>query len=269
MKKIFLNLIICTTIISISLQCQKESIGLISGKQEIELGRKIDSIIINSQEEYPILDTPQYKNAYAYLDTITKEILKSNFISRKTAFNYKIRIIRKENLHAFAVPGGYLYFNTGMINYLNNGAQFAGLMAHQIAHIDRRHITQNLEQKYHIDQLIEVIWQNNPALLAEITRRLTLGTNDFKFGSAHEYEADEYAVKYISSTDYDSRGIADFFYKLELAASENNIPEFLKEHPNPGKRFETITNIWTELGSPEGSLFEREYNALKLSLIRK
>jgi predicted Zn-dependent protease len=141
LKNRFVAILIALIPAFFAMQCQKENMGMISREQEIELGRKVDSMIINSPARFPILDTALYHNAYAYIDTMLSEILQSVHFQRKNAFNYQVRIIDRELLHAYATPGGYLYFYKGLINLLDNGAEFAGVMAHEMVHVDRRHIT--------------------------------------------------------------------------------------------------------------------------------
>jgi predicted Zn-dependent protease len=247
-------------------QCKKENMGLISREQEIEMGRKADSVIASSPEQFPVLDTALYHNAYAYLDTMLSEILQSNDLQRKNVFSYQVKIIDRDILHAFASPGGCLYFYTGLIKMLDNGAQFAGVLAHLMVHIDRRHITCNLEAKYHIDQLLSVIWGDNSTVLAEITGYLTGESGTATYSNAQEYEADEYAVRCLADTDYDPRGVLYFFTRLNQLAQAGMDPEFLNTHADPGNRLESIERIWEDLGSPEGDLFTSEYNNLKLSL---
>lgn len=267
---ILINKIINRTLILIPavliIQCKKDNIGLISGEQETEVGRKVDSVIMSSPEQFPVLDTASYHYAYAYLDTMLSEILQSNDLQRKNTFNYKLRIIDRDKLHAFAAPGGYLYFYTGLITRLDNGAQFAGLLAHQMAHIDRRHLTGNLEAKYHIDPLLSVIWDNNPGVLEDITSYLTGESGSSTFSSSQEYEADEFAVKYLADTDYEPRGILYFFTKMDQIVQSGTVSEFLNIHKDPGNRLEKIEKIWEDMNSPEGELYTSEYNSFKLSL---
>ena len=250
----------------LSIGCKKENIGLISREQEMELGRKVDSLILSSPERFPVLDTGLYHNAYAWLDTLLSEILQTGHLQRKNAFNYQVKMIDRDIIHAFAAPGGYLYFYTGLINLLDNGAQFAGVVSHEIVHIDRRHITGNLESEYQIDQLLSVIWGNNQGILTEISSYLTGESGSATFSSHQEYEADEFAVKFLSDTDYDPRGILYFYEVLNQSIQAGRQPEFLDIHPDPGKRLETIEKIWEDLDSPEGDLFANEYSNFKLSL---
>jgi predicted Zn-dependent protease len=266
LKNRFVAILIALIPAFFAMQCQKENMGMISREQEIELGRKVDSMIINSPARFPILDTALYHNAYAYIDTMLSEILQSVHFQRKNAFNYQVRIIDRELLHAYATPGGYLYFYKGLINLLDNGAEFAGVMAHEMVHVDRRHITGNLETEYHIDPLLSVVWGGNSSVLAEITGYLTRESGPSAFSDQQEYEADEFALKCLADTDFDPRGILYFFNKLNQSAQTGNQPDFLLIHSDPGNRIETIEKMWEELGSPEGDLFTSEYANFKLSL---
>ncbi|MFO7658429.1 MAG: M48 family metalloprotease [Bacteroidales bacterium] len=244
--------------------CEKDNSGLISREQETELGRKIDSIITGNTSEFDILDTAIFKYAYAFIDTITDEILKSGYITRKAAFGYQIRIIENEGLHAFAAPGGYIYLYTGLLKFIDNGSQFAGLLAHLIAHIDRRHLTLNIEQRFGIDPLMEITLFGNHSVLPEITGYIYTTESYGKYSAAQETEADEHAVKYTSGTDYDARGIAEFYDRLSQLTGEE--PSFSFIHSDYGNRAEKIYSVWEELKSLEGSLFEKEYRVFRLSL---
>jgi predicted Zn-dependent protease len=73
-------------------------------------------------------------------------------------FNWKVRIIKDDaTVNAFAVPGGYMYFYTGLIKTLDNEAQFVGVLAHEMAHIARRHTTTQLTKAYGIDLLLSFL----------------------------------------------------------------------------------------------------------------
>jgi predicted Zn-dependent protease len=246
--------------------CKKENAGLISREQEIELGRKADSVITVSPGQFPVLDTGLYHDAYSWLDTLVSEIVRSGHLQRENAFDYQVKMINRDIIHAFAYPGGYLYFYTGLINLLDNEAQFAGVMSHMIVHADRRHITGNLENKYGIDQLLSVVWGDNPGILDNITGYLTRESGAATFSNQQEYEADEFAVKILSDTDYDPRGILYFYEKLNQSLQTGTYPGFLEIHPDPGNRLEFIEEIWEELGSPEGDLFTNKYQNFKLLL---
>jgi predicted Zn-dependent protease len=166
-------------------------------------------------------------------------------------------------LNAFAAPGGQMYFYTALIKFLDDGAQFAGVMAHEIAHADRRHSTENMTKQYGISLLLGILLGDNAGQLAEIAASLATGVGMLAFSRENEYEADEYAVRYTTDTEYYPKGIAGFFEKL---GESSGVPEFLSTHPDPGNRLEAIDEVWQSLGSPAGESFASEYAAFKTSL---
>jgi predicted Zn-dependent protease len=258
MKNSAAVLIISVLIPVISLQCEKEKSGLISKDQEILFGEQLDSLVTNSPQDYNVIDENEYNEAYSYMYNIMNKILQSGYLNRKDYFNWKIRIIDEDILNAFAAPGGYLYFYTGLMVYLENEAQLAGVMAHEIAHVDRRHSAQRLERELAVSVIISIILGKDPSQLQEYAAGIAKGLATLAYSRNQEYEADEFAVKYTSDTDYNPIGISGFFNKMEEIKAVR-YPEFLNTHPDPGNRLEAIDEVWKGIGSPEGFDFESEY----------
>jgi predicted Zn-dependent protease len=166
-------------------------------------------------------------------------------------------------LNAFAAPGGYMYFYTGIIKYLDNEAQFAGVMAHEMAHADLRHSTSMLTKKYGVQILLSIILGQANSQLADIVASLAYGLGELAYSRDNEYQADEKAVEYTYQTTYDARGIAGFFIKMDEAPRP---PEFLSTHPSPENRVEKINETWQNLGGKVGNEYVDSYNAFKASL---
>ena len=258
MKRIAPFLVIIISISVLFTRCEKEKSGLISKEQEKQFGWQLDSLIQASPDEYPLLSETAYPEAYSFMNSMMNDILASSYLNRAEYFDWTLRIIDDDVLNAFAAPGGYLYFYTGLMKYLSDGSQLAGVMAHEIAHVDRRHSAQQLERQMAFGVIISVILGKDPSKLAEFAAGLASGLSSLAFSRTHEYEADEYAVKYTSQTNYDPKGISGFFIKLEEAKSVR-MPEFLSTHPDPGNRLDAIDNVWASIGRPKGFLYEQEY----------
>lgn len=176
------------------------------------------------------------------------------------------RIIRNDTtLNAFATPGGYMYFYTGIIGFLENEAEFAGVMAHEMAHCDRRHSTENLTRQYGFSILLNALLGKNPGVLAEIASGLANGLSMLAFSRSNEYEADEYAVRFLYNTPYDARGLGGFFERME---NHSTTPVFLRTHPSPEDRLEKIQENVYALGGKTGGYFQSRYEEFKASLPR-
>ncbi|MCK5337766.1 MAG: M48 family metalloprotease, partial [Bacteroidales bacterium] len=191
-------------------------------------------------------------------------ILNTGMLFYEDKFEWKVYIIKNDSmLNAFATPGGYLYFYTGIIKYLDNEAQFAGVMAHEMAHCELRHSTNQITKAYGIQIMLSILLGQAPGQLTEIIASYAYGLGTLAFSRDHEYEADEYSVKFLYQTSYEARGIADFFIKME---GSPHPPEFLSTHPSPENRIEKITEVWQGLGGKEGNTYVESYNAFKASL---
>jgi predicted Zn-dependent protease len=220
-----------------------------------------------NSSEYNVLSESQYPEAYDHLERIRDNLLYSDELNHASDFLWKVRIIKDDEvLNAFAVPGGYMYFDTGLIKYLDDEAQFAGVMAHEMAHADRRHSTQQMTKAYGLQFLLGLLLGEDPEAWAEIAASLAQGAASLAFSRNHEYEADEYAVKYSADTELYPKGVAGFFEKLYDEENRPSIPEFLSTHPNPGNRIDAIDEVWKSIGSPQGSKFPDRYLEFKNSL---
>lgn len=261
MKRLFWVL---TSMILLS-SCSDDGINFFTLEQDIQFGEQLDSAILANPNEYPILDRTQYAEAYTHIERVMNAILSSDDLRYTTTFPWQVRIIHDDNvLNAFAAPGGYLYFYTGLIKFLDNEAQLAGVMAHEIAHADRRHSTQMLTRQYGFSMLLSIIMGDNPSQLEQILSQLALGGTMLKYSRDNEYEADKYAVTYLCDTDYHPRELAGFFEKM--MGSTQKIPEFLSTHPSDENRIKNIDDVWRSLGSKVGNTYADQYQSFKNSL---
>jgi predicted Zn-dependent protease len=244
--------------------CEEDSgINIFTLEQDKQFGEDFDREIMNSNE-YNVLDENQYPTAYGHMRRILDNLLESDDLNHADDFVWKVRIIKDDEvLNAFAVPGGYMYFYTGLIKYLDNEAQFGGVVAHEMAHADRRHSTQQMTKAYGLQFITGLILGENPEKWAEIAAALANGAAGLAFSRNHEYEADEYAVKYSADTELYPKGVAGFFEKLEGGSV---VPEFLSTHPNPGNRVDAIDEVWKSIGSPEGGEYSDRYQEFINSL---
>lgn len=248
--------------------CDKDGgINFFTLDQDIEFGQQMDATIVAPESEFTILSETQYSASYDHINRIMNTVLASDDLKYRDRFPWQVRIIHNDEvLNAFAAPGGYLYFYTGLIKYLDNEAQLAGVIAHEIAHADKRHSTETMTKMYGFSTLLQIVLGQNPSALEQILSELALGATNLKFSRNHEYEADEFAVRYLYDTTYDPKGVAGFFEKLMDEGQRPKIPEFLSTHPDPGNRVEAINKVWISLGSKQGEAYSDRYMQFKNTL---
>lgn len=251
--------------------CKKKEDGsggfqpnLFSVSDDMTFGQQVRDEIEANPDEYPILKENEYQEAYTHIRRIRDSILNTGLVAYDDLFEYEVYIIENDSvLNAFCTPGGYMYAYTGLIKYLDNEAQFAGVMGHEMAHAAMRHSTDQLTAAYGVSMLWSVLLGNDPNQLALIAADLAAGLATLAYSRNHEYESDEYSVKYLSASSYDGRGVAGFFEKLDGAGQP---PEFMSTHPHPENRVEKITEHWVTEGSIEGEWYEDSYQQFKNSL---
>ena len=150
------------------------------------------------------------------------------------------------DINAFALPGGPMFVNRGMIEAAKNEGEVAGVMAHEISHVALRHGTAQASKAtpYQIGQIAgailgaivggtvgQVISQGTP---------FGLGTAFMRFGREYERQADIEGAQIMARAGYDPRDMANMFQTIEKQSGGSG-PEWLSDHPNPGNRSAYIT----------------------------
>ena len=266
MKKIFLY---PSIVLSCMIMSCKENLTIFSINDEKNLGLQVAGEINGNPAEYPILPRSGNEAAYKYVEDIMNAILNSKEVNHKNDFDWELTLINKDVLNAFAAPGGKLYFYTGFLKYARSEAELAGVMAHEIANSDRRHSTNSMTKSYGISVLLQVALGKNPGTLAELASAIAQNGASLQFSRKHEYEADEYSVRYLNSIRntkvYDPTAIMDFFdqMKADSLSTPNGNFEFLRTHPYDDNRKKNVMEVWQKLGSPTGPKYETEYADFK------
>lgn len=195
-----------------------------------QVAHQIDSIYAAD-----ILPQAGNEEAYAYVNAMVNSILASEDVENKDLFVWDVTIIDQDVLNAFATPGGYIYVYTGLIKYLDNVDDLAGVMGHEIAHADRRHSINQMKKAYGVQILLSIVAGGESSTLTELALALAANAASLKFSRDDETEADAASVEYLDETQFACNGAAEFFRKLE-AEGGVGVPEFLSTHPNPENR---------------------------------
>jgi predicted Zn-dependent protease len=224
--------------------CSKEGEGfnILSLEQDIELGRQVSAEIEKDPKQYPLLPETgregKNEQAYAYMRNIVNRILNSGQVTHKDDLPWQVKIIQNDTtLNAFAAPGGFIYVYTGLIKYLDTEDQLAGVLAHEIAHADKRHTSRTITREYGYDLILTVLLGENQGALVNVARGLV----GLRYSRGFEEEADQFSVVYLCNTQYRADGAAGFFQKMQEEGGGQGVPEFLSTHPNPGDRVTDIT----------------------------
>ena len=242
-------------------------INLFSIEDEKTFGNQMYAQIQEDHNDYPLLDPVKYVTAYSHVNRILQTLLNSGQVNFVKDFEWTIRIIDADVLNAFACPGGKVYIYKGLINFLDNEAQLAGVIAHEMGHISSRHSTRQMTKQYGVTALTDMLLGQNPNQYAQMAAQLAGGVGSLAFSRSDEYEADNCAVRYLSATGYNPLGVAGFFQKM-IANGEagGSSITWLSTHPSPPDRIQKIQEAWATYGSKKGDDFVARYTQLKNSL---
>ena len=234
-----------------------------SEEEDLALGMQVSAQIASDPQQFPVLEKESYPELYLQLETIRDQILKSDQMLHREEFAWELKVIDNDSIYnAFCTPGGYLYIYTGLLRFVESTDELAGIIAHEIAHGDLRHSTDQMTKAYGLNVLAKIISGSDAELLANLGINL-LG---LKFSRGDEAEADEFAINYLNDTDYSPKAFSAFFKRMESRGETMGPLQFLSTHPNPENRVEKIEQLWRETGAKEGKDHSKEFLKLRKSL---
>jgi predicted Zn-dependent protease len=247
--------------------------NIFSVEDDVAIGRDVDQQIKSQPGQFPLLQGHQ--DVKDYVNRIGRDILSSSKqIQYRNVFPYTFNVINDTIVNAFALPGGFIYVYTGLIKFLDNEAALAGVIGHEIAHAERRHMTQRLTAYYGVSVIASLVLGSNPNMLAEIAANLFVGLGFLANSRSDETEADTYSIRYLNSTKYYPGAITFFFDKIrEEQRRQGNSPgdleRLLSTHPLPQDRIDNVKQQLKTLkinSDPTKGLFTEEYQRIKASL---
>ncbi len=216
--------------------------------EDIKLGKNLDSEIRRNTNEYPIYNKPGVKS---YVQGIVNDIIRSPKMEYRGQFAYTVEIIKRDDIvNAFCAPGGYIYVYTGLLKFIDNEATLAGILAHEIAHAERRHATQRISKAYGMQLLSDAAFGEKKNKYEELGSNMFKGLSLLNNSREDEYEADEYSFKYLQSTKWYPGSIKFFFDKIKNSVQDNDLKVVLSTHPLPQDRYDKVIEMLKKANTP-------------------
>ncbi|MGH8313811.1 MAG: M48 family metalloprotease, partial [Steroidobacterales bacterium] len=167
---------------------------------------------------------------------------------------FQFFLVKDRQINAFALPGGFVCVNAGLVLATANESELAGVMAHEIAHVTQRHIARGIRAQS------KSAMASAAALLAAIIIGAATGSADaaqagvviaqgtaaqqqLNFSRSAEYEADRVGIAYMGAAGFDPRAMPSFFDTLNRkSGGPGRVPEFLQDHPVTSNRIAEAKN---------------------------
>jgi predicted Zn-dependent protease len=211
----------------------KSELSLVSESQEIEMGR---------QSAQQVAQTIGYYNDPAVQQYVSQIGLKMAKASERPNLPWEFHVVNDASVNAFALPGGFIFVTRGLMTSVNDEAELATVVGHEIGHVTNRHSVQQIS-KAEVAQLglgIGSILSSDVARMAGIASQ-GLGILFLKYSRDAENQADLAGFRYALNQNYDVREMANVFQTLDRvseASGGGRLPEWLATHPNPGTRIQ-------------------------------
>ena len=208
--------------------------------QDVELGQKAAREV---EQQLPLLRDDGIASTISSLGQRLAAAIPAQF--QHAEFRYTFQVANVKEINAFALPGGPMFLNRGMIEAAKSEGEVAGVMAHEMSHVALRHGTAQATKatKYEFGQLLgtvvgSVIGGTVGGVVAQGTQ-FGLGTAFLRFSRADEKQADLLGSHIMADAGYDPREMANMFRTIEKQGG--NGPQWMSDHPNPGNRVDYIT----------------------------
>ncbi|MBC7900029.1 MAG: M48 family metalloprotease [Saprospiraceae bacterium] len=209
-------------------------------QDDVKIGRDASRQV---EQQFPILNDSQ---AQAYISRVGERLvaaIPSQF--QQPAFDYNFKLVNARDINAFALPGGPMYVNRGMIEAAKNEGEMAGVMAHEISHVALRHATaQQTKVSSPLNQILGIGAILGGAVLggqagAQAGQIFAAGYFS-RYSREYETQADILGARIMADAGYDPRDLANMFQTIAGQSGGGRSPEWLSSHPDPGNRFQKI-----------------------------
>jgi len=227
----------------------KPGFNLFSPEQDVEVGRES---AVQAEQQLPILRDAAVQD---YVNRIGQSLARN---AGGPNFQYQFRVVNAADINAFALPGGYVYVNRGVLSRASNESELASVLGHEIEHVVLRHSVKQVEH------------QQGAAIGVALACRLTRvcdsrlgqaaievgGAAVFaRFSRADEVQADEGGLQNVMRVGIDPRGMLTFFEKLvaeEHGANGGLVASWFSDHPGTQDRIADVRRLLAQV--PEAQL---------------
>ncbi|HHI96931.1 MAG TPA: tetratricopeptide repeat protein, partial [Thermodesulfatator atlanticus] len=217
--------------------------GLMSHEEEARLGRQVLQML---RKEAQFVEDPEVTGYVAEVGRRLIAHIGPHY------FPFKFYVIKDESLNAFAVPGGYIFVNTGLLEEIDREDELAGVLAHELAHVQARHLAKRIEKLTRLNLASAAVTivglllgRGEMGQAIAVTSGALAATKALSYSRADEEEADRLGFQYLTAAGYDPRGFIEVFNKIvrhRWLLSEN-VPSYLLTHPGTAERITYLESM--------------------------
>lgn len=211
--------------------------GQLSEEEEIEVGGKLISGLLGAA---PLVDEPALQQ---YVNDVGFWVASQ---SKRKDLPWHFGVIDTQGVNAFAAPGGFIVVTLGLYNLLENEAQLAGVLAHEIAHVVERHhlraLQKTMKREFWTDLGVKVV--GNEEKREKVKQWINSGVQLYANGldRKYEYDADLHGVVLAARAGYDPYALLDVLTTIDsIDPASNEVAVLMKTHPPTPKRLDKLS----------------------------
>ena len=241
--------------------CGLAAITLVSVEDEIEIGRQANAQIRKEAAEFRDAQT------VAYVRDVGQRLVRH---AQGPKYPYTFSVADYREINAFALPGGPVWINRGVLHTATSESQVAGVLAHEVAHIAQRHAADQLTKatvaNLGLGLLGAVLGNGGGAGAAQMAAGFLTNGVFLKFSRDDEREADQVGLQILRKAGWDGRGMVELFQLLQREQQTNpgSVATFFSSHPSPQDRIGRLQG----LAGSGGTRDSREFQAMRTRLMR-
>jgi Zn-dependent protease with chaperone function len=212
--------------------------NLFSPEQDVEVGQQSAQ---QAEQQLPILNDAQVQN---YVNRIGQRLAQN---AGGPQFQYRFRVVNASDINAFALPGGFIYVNRGVLDQARNEGEVAGVLAHEISHVALRHGTHQASKAYAAQAGISILGGilggrvgSGTADIINAVGGLGLNALFLKYSRDLESQADIRGSQILAASGYSPQDMINFFHTLERVDTSKKT-NWLSDHPAPPDRIARIS----------------------------
>jgi len=215
----------------------KSGWNMFSPQQDVEIGAQS---AVEAERQLPVLRDAEVDN---YINRIGQKLAVN---AGGPQFQYRFKVINASDINAFALPGGFIYLNRGIIDNARNEGEIAGVLAHEIAHSSLRHGTHQASKAYAAQAGLQILGGLLGGKVGQSTAQILntvggVGLNALflKFSRELETQADVRGAQILAASGYSPADMVSFFHQLEKV-DKSRKTTWLSHHPAPPDRIARI-----------------------------
>ncbi|MHC1725208.1 MAG: M48 family metalloprotease [Syntrophobacteraceae bacterium] len=222
--------------------CPSGRVYALSLSEEKELGRQLLQTI---RKVMPLVDDGE---VLTYVRGVGNRVAKEIGL---TSYQFQFFIVDHEVPNAFAIPGGYIFMFRGMIEMMSSEGELASILAHEMAHIQARHIHRRIEDSKVLSvgaiagMLAGIFLGGNAGPAIAVGSMAASQTAALQYSRGHEMEADQLGFRFHCAAGYDPADMASIMHKMNQCKwlGNSRIPGYLSTHPALGERVQYLDEM--------------------------